>query len=63
MSDREVRTTVDRIWLQMLDLMSTVTQQTNQIRWLTIATLMLGGASVLISLFLFILVVVFLARV
>lgn len=63
MTDSELRITIDRIWSEMLGLMSTVTQLTNQIRWLTIASLMLGGASVLISLFLVILVVVFLARV
>lgn len=63
MTDTELRTTIDRIWTEMLGLMGTVTQLTNQIRWLTIASLMLGGASVLISLFLVILVVVFLARV
>lgn len=49
MTDTELRVTIDRIWSEMLGLMSTVTQLTNQIRWLTIISVLLGSASVLLS--------------
>lgn len=55
MPDTELRVTIESIWREILSLTGTTTQLANQIRWLTIASLMLGGASVLLSLVLIIL--------